>query len=489
MQPQIVLAKEFEVAAVGGMGAGKTYAACVAAIRHAVKYPGARVLVARFTYDELIKTTKHMFFEIVNNKGLRKYFVRPKNWDVREGTNYARLTNGSEFFFSNLDKSLDKHKNVEYSFVFIDQLEEIEFDVYQLLLLRTRLNAVPPSDRHVMGVANDEGDNWIRRRFLTMEAPHGRPTALASRKLIRGSSLDNPHLDEGVRAQYLQLPPELQRRWVFAPMDATSSRLIPDFRVVDDLPIPGHWPRYLGIDPARSTGVTCALWVAVNPDDEPYHGLLPNAPHVFAEYWAEGRDAEVHAKAINAISGNYPPRVQVMDKSSWVSSLKSKHFGSISVADLYINAGLPVVPSTGDEWTRVMLYVNAQRRGLTVARSCKNLLRQGPEYRLKGQLNTEGKPLRITAKSTFHSVDAGGYALALIPARAVSVDLRELLPAFDIAEGVDRGSKLHWEEFRRHLPMRKGNESVVTLGMDETQMAEDDSERTFNLSEAEDEVW
>src|SRR2546426_11210739 len=89
LQPDLILAKEFEVAVVGGMGAGKSYAACVAAIRHGAKYPGARVLIARFTYDELIKTTKHLFFEIVKSKGLAHYFVKPKTWDVREGTNYA----------------------------------------------------------------------------------------------------------------------------------------------------------------------------------------------------------------------------------------------------------------------------------------------------------------------------------------------------------------------------------------------------------------
>ncbi len=488
LQPELILAKEFEVCAVGGMGAGKTYAACLAAIRHGAKYPGARVLIARFTYDELIKTTKHLFFEIVKSKGLSRYFVKPKTWDVREGTNYARMSNGSEFFFSNLDKSLDKHKNVEYSFVFIDQLEEIEFEVYQILLLRCRLGICPPTERHVVGVANDEGDNWIRRRFLTMEPPHGRPTAGASRRLIRGTSLENPHLDEGVRAQYMMLAPELQRRWVFATMDATASRLIPDFKVIPTFDIPGHWPRWIGIDPARSTGVTCALWVTVNPDREEYRGVAPNAPHFFNEYWVEGRDAELHAKAINGMNGPWNPRAQVMDKTSWSSGIKSSKYGQLSVADLYIGAGLSVVPSTGDEWARVMLFINAHRRGLTVADTCKHLLEQGPAYRLKGQLSLEGRPMRIAAKARFHSVDAGGYALSLIPTKVVAVDRRETRYAFDIPEGLDRGSKMHWEEYRKNLPMYKGNESVVAWGVDE--LGQDDfADRTHDLKEAEDEAY
>jgi hypothetical protein len=470
------------------MGAGKTYAACVAAIRHAAKFPGARVLIARFTYDELIKSTKHLFFEIVKQKGLERYFVKPKTWDVREGTNYARMANGSEFFFSNLDKSIDKHKNVEYSFVFIDQLEEIDFEIYQILLLRCRLTAAPASERHVLSVANDEGDNWIRQRFLTFEAPHGRPTATASRKLVRGSSLENPHLDEGVRAQYMMLPQELQRRWVYALMEAGSSRLIPDFKILEPFNVPAHWPRWLGIDPARSSGVTCGLWVTVNPDKEEFHGVKPNAPHFYAEYWAEGRDAELHADAIRQVSYPIAPRAQVMDRTAWTSSFQSKKFGSICVADLYVQAGLPVVPSAGDEWTRVMLFINAHRRGLTVSKACSNLLRQGPSYRLKGQITDSGKPLKIASKAKYHSVDAGGYALALIPTKVVAVDTREIRQAFDISENVDRGSRIHWEEFVRHLPMRRGNESVVTMGMDEALMAEQEVERV-GIKDAEDETY
>jgi len=484
LQPELILAPEFEVAAVTGMGAGKTYAACCAAIRQAARFPGSRILVSRFTYDELIKSTKHTFFELVKAKNLVDYFEKPVRWDVREGTNYARMTNGSEFFFSNLEAKLDKHKNIEYSMVVIDQAEEIPYEVTELLRLRCRLNTVPPDERHVIYLANDEGDNWLRRRFLTFEAPHGRPTAKAGRKLIRGTSLENPYLDEGVRAQYLTLPPELQQRWVYATMAAGSSRLIPDFRVVKPFPIPPHWPRWLGVDPARSTGVTCGLLVTINPDKEPYVAegvdgkpvaIMPNSPHFFAEYWAEGRDAEEHARGISIMIGPHNPRARVMDQTAWHAAIQSKRLGSITVADLYIQAGLPVAPSSGDEWTRVMLYVTAHRRGLTVSEACSNLRRQGPEYRIKGQMGAFGAPIKIASKQKFHAVDAGGYALSTLPTKVAPVDIRELLPAFDIPEHLDEGSKKHWQEMRRHLPMRRGNESVVTLGYDENDfMPEED---------------
>lgn len=459
------------------MGCGKTYALCVAAVRHAAKFPGANILLARLTFRELIDSTKKMFFEVVENKKLRDLFVRPTKWDYREGTNNCRLKNGSEVTFANLEPNrLDKLKNLEFSWIGIDQAEEIKFDTYQLLLQRCRLNAVPHTERHVVSIANDEGDNWLRKRFLAFDPPHNRPTRDATRKLIRGSSLENPHLDSGARAQLLALPPEVQSRWVFANMDAMASRLIPDLKIVDPVEIPPTWPRWLGVDPARSTGTTCAVWVTVNPDKEALGPIQPNAPHFFAEYWAEGRDAEVHAQAINAVSGRHKLRGQIMDRTAWHAALKSSATGVVSVANLYITAGLPVTPSDGDEWARVMLFLEAHRRGLTVSRACAHLIEQAPEYRIHGQqIYRPGmEPTSIVSKQKFHAIDAGGYALSILPSRVSPVDIREVTDWFPIADNVDRMSRLHWEREIATLPKRKGRDSVVTVGLDETEFFRED---------------
>jgi hypothetical protein len=473
------------------MGAGKTYALCVGALRHAAKWPGANVLISRLTFRELIDSTKRQFFEMVENKKLIELFVKPKRWDYREGTNNARLTNGSEITFANLEPNrLDKLKNLEFSFVGIDQAEEIGYDTYQLLLLRCRLSSVPHEDRHVVAIANDEGDNWLRRRFLTFEPPHGRPTSVATRRLIRGSSLANPHLDIGARSQLLSLPPEVQARYVFATMEAGTSRLIPDFRQVDHFEPPRHWPRFLGVDPARSTGVTCAVWITVNPDKEAFKGVEPNAPYIYKEYWMEGREAEIHAKVINDLTGPHKLRARVMDKSAWATGLLSRKMGSVSVAQLYINSGLAVGPSDGDEWARVMLFLEAQRRGLVVSRECRNLLRQGPEYRVKGQqvIDYTGatKDLKIVAKQKYHSIDAAGYALSHIPTRITAVDISIVEEAFEISETLDPGSRAHWEAVRSQMPKMRGRQSVVTAGLDDGEFMPDDLPASWDKGTYED---
>jgi len=494
VQAELILAPEYEVAAVTGMGAGKTYAACVAAFRHAVKYPGAFVLVGRLTFRELVDTTKKMFYEMVENKKLRSFIVKPANWDYRERTNVVRFKNGAEILFANLEPNrLDKLKNLEYSLVVIDQAEEIQYETYQLLLNRCRLNAVPYSDRHVIAIANDEGDNWLRRRFLTFEPPHGRPTMSATRRLLRGTSLANPNIDEGAKAQLLSLPPEVQARWVYATMDAGTSRLIPDFRVIAPFMVPAHWPRWVGVDPARSTGVTCAIWVAVNPDKDAYQGVAPNAPVVYNEYWAEGRDAEDHSQEILRQSGPHRLLGYAMDRSAWSTGALSRKLGAISVAQLYVNAGLPASPSSGDEWARVMLFLEAQKRGLVVFRTCTHLLRQGPEYRVRGQQMVDStgaiKDLKIVSKQKFHAIDAGGYAFEFIPTKVVAVDTRTLEAAFDIADDIDDGSRRHWEALQRTLPKRKGHESVVTQGIDEAELHGENTTHAAGWWEHDDVGW
>ena len=472
LQKDLILAPEFEVAAVTGMGAGKTYALCVGAFRHCLKFPGANALIARLTFRELIDSTKRQFFELVENKDLKEFVSLPKRWDYREGTNMVRFTNGSEITFANLEPGrLDKLKNIEYSWIGIDQAEEIGFDTYQILLFRCRLNAVPGAHRKVISIANDEGDNWLRRRFLTFEQPHGRPTNQTTRRLLRSSSLDNPHLDEATRHLYTSMPKEIQARYVYATMEAGSTRLIPDLRTIDAFEPPAHWPRWLGVDPARSTGVTCGIWIAVNPDPIEYKGVKPNAPYIYREYWSEGREAEVHAEEIAKLTGPYPCRGRIMDRSAWSTTSLSKKSGSVSVAQLYIGAGLGVAPSDGDEWARVSLFLQAHRRGLVVSKDCQNLLRQGPEYRVRGQAVFDhtgtAKNLKIVGKQHYHTVDAAGYALGSIPTRIVANDLTEIEDAYQISDKLDRHSRLHWEADLSMHPKRKGRESIITSGLDD----------------------
>ena len=113
LQLQLLSAREFEVGMITGIGAGKTRGLCLKALKHAVDYPGAKVLLGRLTFSEMVNTVKQPFFQMADPLHRAGWFVKPTQWDFREGTHYARLTNGSQFFFSNLDDPL-KFRNEEY---------------------------------------------------------------------------------------------------------------------------------------------------------------------------------------------------------------------------------------------------------------------------------------------------------------------------------------------------------------------------------------
>ena len=122
--------------------------------------------------------------------------------------------------------------------------------------------------------------------------------------------------------------------------------------------------------------------------------------------------------------------------------------------------------------------LEAHRRGLTISRACPYLIRQAPEYRIKGQqaMDSTGhmKELKIVAKQKFHAVDAGGYALSIIPTRVAPVDIRETLPLYEIPDHLDRQSQMHWHKERSMLPLMKGRESIVTVGLDDDEFHRDD---------------
>jgi len=138
-----------------------------------------------------------------------------------------------------------------------------------------------------------------------------------------------------------------------------------------------------------------------------------------------------------------------------------------------------------------MLYIEGSKRGLTIARDmCPRLIEQAPRYRVKGQLGVSGKPL-IVAKSRFHAVDAGGYALSLVPTRVAFVEIRPIRDAISMPDTLDDASRRHWESWSTQFPKMRGRESVVTQGFDEDEFhREDDNTDPFSAGRATEEaLW
>jgi len=116
----------------GGRGAGKSLALCIKLYIMCKGFKGIRILLGRKTITDLEKTTLNDFFKIIP---AHEYEHR-----VKDGL--INFKNGSQIILMGLDamqsggigdikKAQQKTKSLNIGAYFIDQLEEIEYEVFQ----------------------------------------------------------------------------------------------------------------------------------------------------------------------------------------------------------------------------------------------------------------------------------------------------------------------------------------------------------------------
>ena len=437
IQLQLLAADAFEVGMITGFAAGKTRGICAKAIVHCVNYPKAKVLVGRKTYLETMNTVKQPFFVMADAMHRAGWFAKPIRWDYREGTNNLRFTNGSQVFFSNLDDPV-KFRNEEYSLVIVDQAEEITEDLWETLTGRIRWAQVDPEAWQAIAAANDNGHNWVWRRFVDQPLRHSKdpqrcqldprcvfqanhpddndkPQAIpcSTRTFFHGTTLDNKHnLSSRYLASLLSHPSAWQRHFIYATMEGGSGRLLPDPRIVPFFNPPAHWPRYRAIDHALNSAC-CCLWITANVDGIETGGLAPGTIYVYREYWATESSVDQHAARILRLSKDETILSTILDRSTFHRTQSRREGLRVSIADLYAEEGLFCSASDADPFARVERITVAHNRGMVVADTCTHLLRSMPEYYAE-QSRVSGE-FKIVNKSDFHAVDALGYGLMVIP--------------------------------------------------------------------------
>ena len=436
IQKELLSCREFEIGMITGFAAGKTRGLCADAIALGAKYPNSKILLGRKTYQEMVNTVKQPFFIMAEKLANAGWFTKPQKWDYREGTHHARMTNGSQFIFRNLDDPV-KFRNEEYSAVFVDQAEELSEDLWEILIARIRWDRVPSEAWKAVAAANDNGHNWVWRRFVDLPQKHrldparcgkhpycvfrdGHPDAegtpqdipCSTRRFFHGTTLDNAHnLSPRYLSVLLSHAPEWQRHFIYATMEGGSGRLLPDPRIVPHFDPPVHWPKYRAIDHALNSPC-CCLWLAVNSDTTVYNGVPSNGIYVYREYWATHSSVDQHAERILRLSNRENILNTVIDRSTFHLTQSRKEGGRVSIADLYAEEGLYCSASVGDPFARVERIVKCQHQGLTVSDACEHLIQTIPEY--YAEQDAQGN-YKILNKSTFHAVDALGYGLMIIP--------------------------------------------------------------------------
>lgn len=128
----------------GGYGSGKSLATYIKMILFCKCFPGNRVLMGRKTLSDIDRAVLPELFELM-----------PATWyEHRVKDGLINFKNGSQIILFGLDamqsggvadikKAQQKLKSLNLGAYFIDQLEEVEYEVFEVLNSRLRRNDVP----------------------------------------------------------------------------------------------------------------------------------------------------------------------------------------------------------------------------------------------------------------------------------------------------------------------------------------------------------
>lgn len=172
----------------GGYGSGKTFAGSLLGILLALKFPGIRGLVGAQTYTLVRDTTLQTYFEHLDNFG----FTEGKDYDWSSSLQKLTFKNGSEILFRHFDEP-NKLKSLNLGFVEIEEMSDIPYDTFKMLLGRMR-QKVKKSWKdftyRIFGHTNPETcRGWVYKTFKENKLPNYR--------LISAPTTQNIYLPKG----------------------------------------------------------------------------------------------------------------------------------------------------------------------------------------------------------------------------------------------------------------------------------------------------
>ena len=213
---------------LGGVGSGKTWIGILKLLSLLDEYPGSRGVIIRQRFSQLKKTTAATLRSL-----LPRQFIARRN----DNEGIIQLTNGSELLLMHLDKadSIDNLKSLELNFAYVDQMEDISQDAWDVLLerlgrwsgalkrggypadwpFRTETGApIPPV--YAFASAYSPGySHWITSRWWKDgdEREHYRKQGYV---VYVGSTVDNPNLTKSYVQGRMAMGEEYVERFVHA---------------------------------------------------------------------------------------------------------------------------------------------------------------------------------------------------------------------------------------------------------------------------------
>lgn len=157
----------------GGFGSGKTFAGSLLGILLSIKFPGIRGLVGAQTYTLVRDTTLQSYFEHFENLNLKE----GRDYEWSSSLQKITFKNGSEILFRHFDEP-NKLKSLNLGFVEIEEMSDIPFSTFKMLLGRMR-QTIKSSWKNftyrIFGHTNPEYQRgWVYKTFIEDFKPNYR---------------------------------------------------------------------------------------------------------------------------------------------------------------------------------------------------------------------------------------------------------------------------------------------------------------------------
>ncbi len=338
----------------GGFGTGKTTSLCLEAIKESFKYNNNYILLGRKDLPELKSTTLKELLDL-----LPPQLIMDHNKQER----IIRLINGSEIYYMNLDDSreaAEKIKSLNLGSVAIDQLEEIDENVFFAFQGRLRRNN---SSRNFFATCNPAGHDWIHARWKN--------NSQAGYELFEAVTLENIYLPKDYVEELLKYPERWVKRFVYCSWDDFEGLVYNEFieakHKLAYAPTEGD-NFYIVLDYGFRNPTAIGFW-AVD-----YDGVA----HLYDEYYESGKLVSSISREIKKNSF-WQRAIKLADPSIFNVQRDGK-----SIADEFAENGIYFTPADNDVLQGINRVNELFKRGrITINPNCVNWLKEQGNYKWK----------------------------------------------------------------------------------------------------------
>ena len=362
---------------LGSAGSGKTIFACVKVILYALSYENARIGVFRHTLPALRETAWKEIREL-----LKKYKIK---FDENKSNGVITIeSTGSTITFMPLDSD-EKIRSLSLDYVYVEQAEEVDEDIYLELDLRIRNKVYLENwGQMLLVVQPSSKTHWLYKRFYQYHEEDD------DYKVIHFSYLENPFLPKEQYKVYEDMKkdnPDKYRTHALGEWISNSKQIFVD-----------NW-RVGGLRPAYQFYVGGIDWGYTAPACFLLCGFYDEECYVLGEVYKSEMKTSQFIDEVRMLLAKHNLRFNDI-YCTYADKADPEKIARFNEAGLFTVGGVKDVKAKID---------TTQETKIHVSKSCPNLIYELPNYEWKR--NRDGEMLEEPRKKDDHAIDALCYAI------------------------------------------------------------------------------